>query len=140
MAVLLAMLLAQAATETYDLATFEVPEGKRIERKDDVSFSDAGPKTFCQYMVCRQIASAGDAAKDFEAEWASLVAKPYTVKAERKSGTSEWPGNWTLTLGAAPVSAQGVPDFVSILAVFTGHGVRVAVVMNYNDESLKPKL
>jgi hypothetical protein len=42
-----------------------VPEGKRVERKDSVSFSDAGPKTFCQFMVCRQTAGAGDAAKDF---------------------------------------------------------------------------
>jgi hypothetical protein len=68
------------------------------------------------------------------------VAKPYTVKVERKSGTSEWPGGWTLTLGAAPVSVEGVPDFVSLLAVFTGHGVRVAVLMNYSDDSLKPRL
>jgi hypothetical protein len=89
MGLVLAMLPAQAATETYDLATFEVPEGKSIERKDDVSFSDAGPKTFCQFRVCRQVASAGDAVKDFDAEWASLVAKPYPVKAERKSGTEK---------------------------------------------------
>lgn len=141
MTMLLAMLLAQAATtETFDLATFEVPDGKRVERKDFVTFSDAGPKTFTQVMVFRRSPSAGDAAKDFEGEWALLVAKPYTVKGERQSGSSEWPGGWTLTLGIAGVTVEGVPDFASMLAVFTGHGVRVAVLINTNDDAAKPKI
>jgi len=140
MTMLLAMLLAQATTETYGLATFEVPDGKRVERPGDVTFSSAGPKTFCQYLIAKQAASLGDAAKDFEWEWAALVAKPYTVKGERKSGVSEKADGWTLTLGIAPVAVEGVPDFASLLAVYSGHGVRVAILINTNDDALTPKI
>lgn len=140
MMMVLAMLVAQAATETYGLTTFEVPEGKRIEGKGNVQFADAGATTFCQTVISGHFASLGDAAKDFEWEWTELVKKPYKLRGERQSGSSEWPGGWTLTLGIAPVSVEGVPDFASLLAVFTGHGVRVAVLINTNDDERKPKI
>jgi hypothetical protein len=137
MTTLLALLLLQ---ETYEGTTFDVPPGKRAELKGALTFNDAADGKFCVVMICKGVPSLGDAAKDFEAEWAALVTKGYAVKGERNSGSAEWPGGWTLTLGAAPVFQEGPGDFVSLLAVFSGHGARVAVLLNFNDEGKRPQV
>jgi hypothetical protein len=140
MTTLLAALILQATTQTHDLATFEPPPGKKGEIGSSLTWTDATATTFCQYVVSKSIPSLGDAAKDFDADWASMIAKPYTLKGERKSGSLPWPGGWTLTMGAAPATTEASKDFVALLAVFTGHGVRVAVQVNFNDEAYQPKV
>lgn len=140
MMLLLACLLTQATDETYDLATFEVPAGTRKALTSSVTFTDVTGKSFVQYMVTKSTPGSGDPAKDFEEDWALIIAKPYSLKGERKSGSSEWPGGWTLTLGASPAHTKESGDFAALLAVFSGHGTRVAVQMNFNDEAGQAKV
>jgi hypothetical protein len=134
----LLLLLAQA-TETHDLATFEPPAGKKGELGTSLTWTEVAGPSFCQIMLAKSAPGSGDAAKDFDAEWDALIAKPYTVKGERKAQSAAWPGGWTLTMAAAPVHVEPTGDFVSVLAVFSGHGVRVPVLVNFNDEKYQER-
>jgi hypothetical protein len=136
----LLFLLCQAATETYDLASFQVPEGKRELGPAGLTFTERTAKSFWQVLLTKAVPGSGDPAKDFKQEWAAWVAKAYSVKEEPKSGSAELKDGWTLTLGAASVTREGTGEFVCILAVYSGHGVRTVVVVNLNDEVYRPKV
>jgi hypothetical protein len=138
-ALLTLVLAAPARAETFDLVTFTPPAGQRNAQPDSVNFTESAGSAFCQVAVYHSLPGSGDPARDFEAEWDGLVAKRYHVAGTRTVKTVDRPGGWKLTVGAAPVSAAGAGDFVSMLAVFTGHGVRVPVLVNYNDERYQEK-
>lgn len=130
---------AHTLAETFDLVTFNPPGGQREALPDHVGFTEQAGNAFCQIAVFHSVPGAGDAARDFEAEWDGLVAQRYRVTGTRSAKAVDWPGGWKMTVGAAPVSAAGAGDFIAMLAVFSGHGVRVPVLVNYNDERYQEK-
>jgi hypothetical protein len=130
---------APALAETFDLVTFTPPAGQRETQTDHIGFTETAGNAFCQLAVYHSLPGSGDPGRDFEAEWDGLVAKRYRVTGTLSTKVVDWPGGWKLTLGAAPVSAEGAGDFVSMLAVFSGHGVRIPVLVNYNDERYQEK-
>ena len=135
--------LAPAAgvrAETFDLVTFATPAGQRSAGSDNVGFTEVAGNSFCQFAVYRSAPGSGDAARDFEAEWDGLVARRYRVTGALNRETAAYPGGWTLVLGTATVHSDGAKDFISMLAVFSGHGVRVPVLVNLNDERFQPKV
>jgi hypothetical protein len=129
-----------ARAETFDLASFTPPPGVRSVQPDAVAFTDAAPTTFAIYGVYRSAAGSGDPARDFADEWAMLVARSLRVTGELKTETRDWPGGWTLTMGTAKVWSEQARHFVALLSVFTGHGVKVSVLVNYNDDRYRPKI
>lgn len=138
---LAALTLAVAArAETFDLVSFKPPPGTRSAQAGAVGYTDATPTTFAIYGVYRSAAGSGDAARDFADEWALLVARSLRVTGELETETRAWPGGWTLTMGAAKVWSEQARHFVALLSVFTGHGVKVSVLVNYNDDLYRPKI
>jgi hypothetical protein len=131
---------ATAQTETFDLVTFATPAGQRSGGNDNVGFTETAGNAFLQLAVYRSVAGSGDAARDFAAEWDELVAKRYRVMGEINRETADYPGGWTLVMGTAPVFTESTKQFVSMLAVFTGHGVKVSVLVNLNDQRFQPKV
>jgi|GEM_PF-6802565 len=129
-----------AQTETFDLVTFTTPAGQRSSQTDVVGFTDATDTTFCQMAVYRHAAGSGDPARDFAAEWDLLVARHYRVTTPLNSETVDWPGGWQLTMGAAKVYSEGARNFVALLSVFSGYGVKISVLVNYNDDLYRPKV
>lgn len=137
----LALLLCAAAqAETFDLTTFAPPAGTRSESAESVSFTDATRTTFAVYGVYRSAPGSGDAARDFREEWELLVAPGRRRVGELKTETVDWPGGWKMTLGAAKVWNEQAREFTSLLAVFSGHGVKAAVVVHYNDDRYRPQI
>jgi hypothetical protein len=135
-----ALAAGAARAETFDLVTFDVPAGNRQSGPEAIGYSDSAPTTFVTFAVYRSAASSGDPARDFQDEWNLLVAKHYRPTTELKSGTTDWPGGWKLTIGAAKVWGDQQRNFVSLLNVFTGYGVKVSVLVNYNDDLYKPRI
>ncbi|MCX8005599.1 MAG: hypothetical protein N2688_11710 [Burkholderiaceae bacterium] len=139
-ALLCAVVLGTARAETFDLTTFSPPPGARSETAESVSFTDATPSTFAVYGVYRSARGTGDAARDFREEWDLLVAPGRRRIGELKTEVRDWPGGWKLTLGAAKVWSEESREFTSVLAVFTGHGVKSSVVVHYNDDRYRPQI
>ena len=131
---------ALARTETFDLVTFATPAGQRSSGSDHVGFTETAGNAFFQLAVYRSAPGSGDAARDFAAEWDEIVAKRYRVIGDLSTETADHGGGWTLVAGSAPVHAEGTQGFVSLLAVFSGHGVRVSVLVNLNDQRFQPKV
>ncbi len=129
-----------AQTESFDLVTFATPVGNRSATADVVGYTDATPTTFCQYAVYRSAPGSGDPARDFAGEWAMLVAGPYKVTGPLNSQTVDWPGGWKMTMGAAKVHTEGARNFVALLSVYSGYGVKVSILVNYNDDLYRPKV
>lgn len=140
-AALLAWLLAGAAAqaETWDLVSFDAPAGNRQAGPEAVGFSESTRTTFVTYAVYKSAPSAGDPARDFADEWKLLLGQ-YRLVSELKSETIDWPGGWKLTMGAAKVWSEQQRNFVGLLNVFTGHGVKASVLVNYNDDVYRPKV
>jgi hypothetical protein len=128
-----------AKTETFDLATFTVPPGKRTDTPDMLGFVDSTGATFVQTAIFKSLPGTNDPAKDFAADWAELVAKTYKAKGAPVTTTVDWPGGWKLTKGSAKVNVPPTGDFFTTLSVFTGHGTKVAVQVNFNDERARAK-
>jgi hypothetical protein len=135
----LALFTCAARAEVFDLVTFEPPPGVRQALPDVVGFSEFTPTTFITYAVYRSARSSGDPARDFQDEW-KLLMGPYRLTGDLKSVTTDWSGGWMLTMGTAPVWGEQQRDFVSVLGVFTGHGVKASVLINYNDDAYRPKV
>lgn len=140
LAVLAALASVSVHAETFDLATFAAPPGARSAQTDAVTFTDATPTTFAVYGVYRSAPGSGDPARDFAAEWDMLVARSLRVDGELKTETIDWPGGWKMTMGAAKVWSEQARSFVALLSVFTGYGVKVSVLVNYNDDLYRPKI
>jgi hypothetical protein len=137
------VVLAAAATaraETFDLVKFTPPPGQRSAQSDAVGFTDATPTTFAVYGVYKSAPGSGEPARDFADEWGQLVGSRLRVTSELKTETIEWPGGWKLTTGAAKVWGEQQRNFVALLNVFTGYGVKVSVLVNYNDDLYLPKI
>lgn len=129
-----------ARADTFDLMQFNAPSGTRTPQQDVLVFTDATRTTFINYGVYRSRRSSGNPARDFADEWQSIVASRLRVTGALKTRTLDRPGGWKMTVGSAAVWEQGARNFVSILTVFTGHGVKLSVVVQYNDESARPRI
>lgn len=129
-----------ARAETFDLTTYAPPAGTRSDGPEAVSFVDAGRTTFAVYGVYKSAPSTGDPARDFQDEWGLLVANPFRVTSELKTETVDIPRGWKMTMGSARVWSEQQRNFVALMTVFTGHGVKATVLVNYNDDLYRPKI
>jgi hypothetical protein len=135
----LVLFTSAARAEVFDLVTFEPPPGVRQALPDVVGFSESTPTTFVTYAVYKSARSSGDPARDFQDERMLLMGQ-YRLTGDLRSETTDWPGGWKLTMGTARVWGEQQRNFVSVLSVFTGHGVKASVLINYNDDAYKPKI
>lgn len=86
----------------------------------------------------RSARGSGDPVRDFADEWELMVARSLRVTGELKTEAIDWPAGWELTMGAAKVRSEQSRDFVALLSVFTGYGLKPSVLVHYNDESYRP--
>lgn len=131
---------APAFADSFDLWRFATPAGTRSERADALLFTDATPTRFTTYGLYRPMRSSGDPARDFADEWQASVADHLKLTSELKSETVDWPGGWKFTLGAAKAWSPGARNFVALLGVYTGHGRKLSVVIQYNDDISRPQV
>lgn len=137
---LLALRPSDSRAETFDLASFTAPPGQRSVLAEVIGFTDATPTTFAVYGVYKSVPGSGDPGRDFADEWDLLVAKNLRVTGTLKTETTDWPGGWKRTMGAAQAWSEQARSFVALLSVFSGHGVKVSVLVKYNDDLYRPEI
>ena len=128
---------AFSQTETFDIATYKPPKDFKKDAKPGVvNFTNVNATTggFCVISMYASIASTGDAEKDFEREWNTLVVTPYKAEANPKTETQTNAEGWEVVTAAAPVKLDG-SDIYVILTVASGFGKTMSIRTFLNDES-----
>ncbi len=129
-----------ARAETFDLATFEPPPGTRSETAHAVGYTVSAPTTFAVYAVYRSVPGTGDPARDFQDEWQAIVTRVSRQTTELRTQTVDWPGGWKMTMGAAKVWTPEQRNYGALMSVFTGYGVKLSVLVKYNDDLYRPDI
>ena len=122
-------------TETFDIATYTPPKDFKKDAKSGVVNylnTNITKGTFCVITMYANIASSGDAQKDFTNEWAALVVTPYKAEANPKTETQKTADGWEVVTGAAVVKVDG-NDVYIILTVISGFGKTLSVRSSLND-------
>ena len=101
--------LAQAS-ETFDVATFQPPEGwEKQASKDSVQFSTDDKKSgaHCVIVLLKSVPSSGNSKENFDASWQTLVKQGVNVAAAPQMFPSNNPEDWALEGGLAPFEKHG---------------------------------
>jgi hypothetical protein len=128
---------AFSQTETFDIATYTPPKDfKKDSKPGVVNFTNVNAATggFCVIAMFASTTSTGDAEKDFEREWHTLVVAPYKAEANPKTETQTNAEGWEVVTAAAPVKLDGIDIYV-ILTVASGFGKTMSIRTFLNDES-----
>lgn len=126
---------AAAQQQRFDATVFSPPKDWKQETTDfAVSFVTTDNKTggWCRITVYKSISSKGNAATDFESEWAALISKQYQGASlpQPKSGTED---GWTVNSGASKFTWEG-KEAVVLLNTISGYGREVSVMAMTNQD------
>ena len=127
---------ANAKTETYDIATFELPQGWNQEyAKNHLSLSTVNKKkrTWCKIGLFKSIDSAGAVEADFTRDWKLLVLTPMAARDETPQRHTRTADGWTITTAGSTFPFDGAEALV-MLTNLTGHGKTVTVVSITNTD------
>ena len=125
----------RAKTETFDIATFDAPEGwQRQTQQGVVIFTKVNNRnnSFCLIGVYASRQSSGNADTDFREEWNNLVVKAFNVTNKPVVNRTVQDG-WHVIVGGA--RAQGdAGEYNVTLSVFSGYGRVTSVLISYNHD------
>ncbi|MBZ5528437.1 MAG: hypothetical protein LAN71_11125 [Acidobacteriia bacterium] len=127
---------ASAPAETFDIFTYQPPEGWRKDtpKRGLVTYTKIVKNKFCVIGIYASKPSSGNSNQDFDAEWNDLIVRPLgtgegsVIKESNDAG-------WKVRLKAGVARAKGAGEFRVALTSFSGHGRVSSVVIQYNDDS-----
>lgn len=129
--------------ETFDLATYTVPNGwKKTSNTTNVvgyAITNNQKGAYCQIGIYASTASKGNLQADFESEWQELVVKPYkpTTKPELTPSASE--NGWDAQIGAAPFEFSGA-QAVAMLVTATSNGRCISILIMTNTDAYQAEI
>jgi hypothetical protein len=134
--------VAGAAADSFDLARFTPPPGRRDEELHVLRFTQQRGASFCRIAIHRSVPAQAALAADFAQAWLRLVLgvtlddlAPAVAPACRLLDAG---AGWTLAAGAARIALSPAPAGVALLMTWGGHGRRLSVVAVYDDEQWRP--
>jgi len=133
--------LAQAS-ETFDIATFQPPEGwEKQPSKDSVQFSteDKESGAHCVITLVKSVPSPGTSKENFAAAWQTLVKKAVNVAAAPQMIPSNNPEDWALEGGFAPFEKGRIKGVV-LLYTISGYGKMVNVMILTDSQVYEPNI
>ena len=145
LSLLLSLAVARTAfpqATTFDIATFTAPAGwQRTDQNGLVQLQSRhtvnGRTTYCQIFLFPSHPGTADAAQNFAAEWARLIAQPFGVAGLPRTESKQNPGGWTAVTGGANVVQRGIP-VTAILFTVTGHDRVMSVVISESGPEFTP--
>ena len=112
-------------SESFDIATFEIPKGWNKEVSEDhlqISSQDKAAGTFCLITVYKSVPAGSDPKENFRASWKSLVKERMSPTAEPVMPlTKNDEGGWQLEMGHAPFENKAGKGG-AILVTISGFG------------------
>jgi hypothetical protein len=129
--------------ETFDLATYTVPQGwKKIEGGNGVTgyaITNNLKGTYCQIAIYKSMGTMGNAQLDFDTEWNDLIVKPYkpTANPEMVPGVTE--DGWDAKAGVAPFDYSGGKS-IAMLVTMSGYATRMSLVVLTNTEDYQTEI
>ena len=129
-----ANLFAQA-TETFDIASFQPPQGwNKQVGQDGIQFSTTDKDAYCLVTLFRSVPSLGSPKENFEAAWATIVKEAVTVSAAPQMFPSDPKGEWLGAGGFAPFAKDGAKG-VAVLYTASGYGKMVNALVLTNTQA-----
>jgi hypothetical protein len=117
-------------TETFDIITYKAPKGWIKETKNNlVAFSKIDGSSWSQIIVYKNTVSKGSIQKDFESEWAELIAKNYTGISKPEIEKPETAAGWIVMSGSGIWKYNGT-NVSTLLTTYTGYNACVSIVCN----------
>ena len=124
-------------TETFDIASFEPPNGwtKQVGT-DAVQFSieDKSSGAFCLISLFKSVPGLSSPKENFDAAWSTIVKEAVAVSAAPQMMSAEDRGEWLLAGGSAPFEKDGVKG-VAVLYTATGYGRMVNALILTNTQA-----
>ncbi|HWR33064.1 MAG TPA: hypothetical protein VN451_06045, partial [Chitinophagaceae bacterium] len=139
---LLLSVQAISQTETFDIATYTVPDDFKKDSKPGViNFTNINTSsgTFCVITIYASTTSSGNAQKDFTNEWNELVVTPYKTETNPKTETQTSAEGWKVVSAAAQAKLDG-NDFYVLLTVISGFGKTLSIRSSLNDGSYSEQI
>jgi hypothetical protein len=130
------------ATETFDIATFRSPAGwakRTSEASFQLSTEDKAKGTYCLINLFKSVAANGDAKKNFDAAWQTVVKTVVNVTAAPQMFASDNKEDWKAEGGFAPFEKDGEKG-MAVLFTLSGYGKMVNILVLTNTMDYEPTI
>ncbi|HEY3405709.1 MAG TPA: hypothetical protein VGK59_20135 [Ohtaekwangia sp.] len=121
--------------ESFDIATYQVPQGWKKETTDyAVSFTKVNntSRSWCRMTIYKSIASQGDPITDFTNEWNALISKNYPDAITPQPETETEDG-WTSKSGVSKFKFNNEESY-ALLSTITGYNIEISMVVLMNSQ------
>jgi hypothetical protein len=133
--------LAQTA-ETFDIATFQPPNGWQKQTKDGViifSTSNQQNGSYAVITIYRSGDSSGNVKSDFEADWQEFILGQLGIKSKPQLEPTTNVEGWEFIAGAAAFENETGKAAV-ILGTYSGYGRKVSSAAVFNSKDSLPAI
>jgi hypothetical protein len=130
------------ATETFDVATFRSPAGwtkQTSEASFQISTEDKAKGTYCLITLLKSVPGTGDAKKDFDAAWQTVVKSVVNISAAPQMFPSDNKEAWKAEGGFAPFEKDGEKG-AAVLVTLSGYGKMVNILVLTNTTDHEPTI
>jgi len=130
------------APETFDIATFKSPAGwakQPSETTFQLSTEDKAKGTYCLITLFKSIPANGDAKKNFDAAWQTVVKSVVNPTAQPQMFPSDNKEEWKAEGGFAPFEKNGEKG-VAVLYALSGYGKMVNILVLTNTLDYEPTI
>ncbi len=130
------------ATDSFDIATFQVPKGwskQASQNRFQISAADDAAGAFCVITVYRSIPGTADSKENFNLAWQTVVKGTVNVSAAPQMQPSNNPEDWKAEMGSAPFEKDGTKG-VAVLVTISGYGKMVNVLILTNSTTYEPAI
>jgi len=125
-------------SETFDIATFQSPQGwNKQAGADGVQFSIENKSDYCVVMLYKSVPGLNSAKENFEAAWETIVKEAVTVSSAPQMFPADTKGEWQLAGGFAPFEKDGEKG-VAVLYTASGYGRMVNALVLTNTQAYEP--
>ncbi len=125
------------AQQKFDVFNYSEPKGYKKEIKTgSITYTKADEKagTFCVISLYAQSPSSGDLLKDFDNDWAQLIATPFSVTAAPQKDNGDEITGWKTYSGAANFEFAGATS-MALLTTAKKDDANVAIIVITNSQS-----
>ncbi len=128
--------------ETFDLATYTVPNGwKNVSTEYAAGYATTNnlKGTYCQIAIYKSRGSKASLQADFESEWQELVVKPYKPSANPELVPAASDEGWQAQSGVAPFEFSGGQS-IAMLVTMRGFGRCQSIVILTNTQDYQTEI